>query len=221
MMKRIPEPELMDDPAQAAAYAAADFSEANGLFLDLFARHFPDHTPVLGIDLGCGPGDITIAFARRHPGCQILGIDGSEPMLTLARKRLAASPDVAAQVRFGYGRLPGLALAPRYDTLLSNSLLHHLPDPLVLWHEIQRLGRPGAAVLVMDLVRPASEAAAKALVQHYAAGAPAILQRDFFHSLRAAYTLDEVAAQVASADLRGFEIAQVSDRHWAVWGRLP
>ena len=44
--------------------------------------------------------------------------------------------------------------------MLSKDLLHHLPDPMVLWEEIKRLGRPGAAVYVMDLVRPATTEAA-------------------------------------------------------------
>ena len=70
-MKRIPEPELMDDPEQARAYALADFSEPHQAFIDHFARCFPRHRPRRVLDLGCGPADVTIRFARAYPDCVI------------------------------------------------------------------------------------------------------------------------------------------------------
>ena len=42
-------------------------------------------------------------------------------------------------------------LAAGYDVIFSNSLLHHLPDPLPMWREIRRLARPGTIVFVRDL----------------------------------------------------------------------
>lgn len=220
-MRRIPEPELMDDPEQAAAYAAADFSDANRLFLALFAEKFPGHEPRQVVDLGCGPGDIPLAFARRQRACRVVGVDGSAAMLAIARRQRESCPELRERVDFRLARLPGAALPAGFDTVLSNSLLHHLADPLDLWREVRRLGNPGAAVLVMDLIRPRSEDEARDLVHRYAAGAPPVLQRDFFHSLRAAYTVAEVRSQLVDAELAGFEVAPVSDRHLAVWGRLP
>ncbi len=41
-MKRIPEPELMNSPEQARAYAEADFSEPHNMFVEKFAECFPD-----------------------------------------------------------------------------------------------------------------------------------------------------------------------------------
>ena len=43
-MKRVLEPELMDDAAQARAYAKADFSEENQGFVDRFRDYFPDYS---------------------------------------------------------------------------------------------------------------------------------------------------------------------------------
>jgi hypothetical protein len=58
-MRRVIEPELMDDPSQAGAYAAADFAEAHGRMVEAFGVYFPG-VEVAGsvLDLGCGPGDI-------------------------------------------------------------------------------------------------------------------------------------------------------------------
>jgi len=43
----------------------------------------------------------------------------------------------------------------------SNSLLHHLVDPMVLWRTIRLLAAKRAAIFVMDLARPASRAEAQ------------------------------------------------------------
>ncbi len=219
-MDRICEPELMNDPEQARAYAQADFNEANSLFLDLFDRYFPESKPEQVLDLGCGPGEITLRFAERHPSCHITGIDGAEAMLAFAHRHLERRLDLKGRVNFRKVRLPADCLRQGYDTLLSNSLLHHLQDPLLLWREIQRFGLPGAAVLVMDLERPASLLQAKTLVERYAAQEPEILRRDFFNSLCAAFNQTEVRMQLFEAGLADFQVEKVSDRHLAIHGRL-
>lgn len=220
-MERICEPELMEDPEQAQAYAQADFSQANRLFIELFARYFPEHRPKRALDLGCGPGEITLRFAQRYPGCLVTGIDGAEAMLAFARQNLKRRPELKDRVRFLKLRLPAKHPCRHYDTILSNSLLHHLHDPKLLWREIQRFGQAKAAVLVMDLERPASPQTAKNLVARYAAQAPEILRRDFFNSLCAAFTLREIQAQLQEAGLSDFKVEKVSDRHLAAYGRLP
>jgi len=220
MMQRILEAELMNDPEQAKAYAEADFSEANQLFLALFEQTFPDHIPRQVVDLGCGPGEITLTFASRYSSCRITGIDGSPAMLKLARQRLRHQPQLASRISFRCERLPIPEPFPCYDTILSNSLLHHLPDPLTLWQQIQAWGKPGGAVLVMDLKRPPSRKTAQAIVASHAADAPAILQKDFYNSLCAAFMEEEVKRQLKQSGLEDFQVRTVSDRHLAVTGQL-
>jgi SAM-dependent methyltransferase len=222
-MKRIPEPEeLMDDPAQARAYAEADFSEPNQLFLELFADLHGGPLDGLALDLGCGPGDIPLDFVQRHPAARIEAVDGAPAMLELARAKLAARPELTARVIWRCDHLPCTELpAAGYDAVLSNSLLHHLADPLDLWRTVARCARPGAAVLVMDLARPHSETAVDALVETHALDAPEVLRRDFRNSLFAAYTPVEVADQLVAAGLPPLEVRMVSDRHLAVLGNWP
>ena len=220
-MERIPEPELMDDVAQARAYAAADFSEPHDRFVQLFGECFPGVAvtgPVL--DLGCGPGDIACRFARRHPRCTLVGIDGSAAMLAEGR-RLVAARRLADRIHFHQLRLPCPSLpgAP-YAFVICNSLLHHLADPAVLWQTLHEAAAPGARILVMDLLRPASEARARELMLIYAGGEPEILRRDFHHSLRAAYRPEEVKDQLRAAGLGRFSLRVVSDRHFIVYGTM-
>ncbi len=220
-MERIPEPELMAEDEQARAYALADFAEPHNRFIELFRESFPDET-ITGrvLDLGCGPADVTLRFARAFPDCCIDGVDGAERMLHYGRIAVAQAR-LETRVRLIHGYLPGVALpCARYNAVISNSLLHHLRDPMVLWDTIKAYARPGAPVFIMDLMRPESRAQAQALVDQYAANEPEVLRHDFFNSLLAAYRIDELAGQLAHAGLTHFTVHAASDRHLTISGRL-
>lgn len=217
-MDRIPEPELMDDLEQAYAYANADFSEPHQAFVGYFRERFPAFERGQVLDLGCGPADVTMRFARAYPAVSITGIDGAEAMLKLGRELLARQ-DLVDRVSLVQACLPA-PLEQRYDAIISNSLLHHLADPSVLWEAVKQGARPGAPVFVMDLLRPHSIEAAERLAATYAGDAPAVLRKDFFNSLLAAYQPDEIALQLRAAKLAHLKIEQVSDRHVVIWGEV-
>jgi trans-aconitate methyltransferase len=210
----------MDEPEQVRAYAEADFSEPHELFVALFRDRLPAAEPAAVLDLGCGPCDVTRRFARAYPGSRITAVDGSHAMLLEAERRNAAA-GLAPRIEVIEARLPtGVLSGRRFDAVISNSLLHHLADPIVLWEAMREALASGAYVFVMDLLRPTSVEAARALVEAHADGAPEILRRDFFHSLLAAYRPEEVRTQLASAGLRMLTIETVSDRHWIAWGQV-
>lgn len=220
LMDRVPEPELMDDPLQARAYAAADFSEPHDAFVAHFDRCFPDFRGTSVLDLGCGPADVTIRFARAHGGCRVVGVDGAEAMLSLGRQAVARA-DLSPRIELRRVRLPEPGFpAVRFDAVISNSLLHHLADSQVLWNTARSSAAPGAPVFVMDLMRPDSRAAARQLVAIHADGAPEVLRRDFHASLLAAFRPEEVRAQLVEAGLLGFAVEVVSDRHLIAYGRM-
>ena len=227
-MRRKPEPaELMDDPTQAEAYATTDFEEPNALFMEQFARCFPHGPQGLPgaaaqlLDLGCGPADITVRLACRYPACQATGVDGAEAMLRFGREAVTRAR-LQGRVHLLRATLPLETLpCPAYDTIVSNSLLHHLMEPAVLWDTVARFGRSGTQVLVMDLFRPVSPAAAETVVKVHAGDAPQILRRDFYNSLCAAFRPSEVRGQLQAAGLEGLEVKTVSDRHLLICGCLP
>jgi len=216
-MNRILEPELMEDEAQVLAYAAADFEEENQGFLDRFREYFPEFTEGHILDLGCGPGDIPVRFARALPSCRITGVDASEPMIGLAGV-VVKQAGLADRITFRCERFQGVSLIEPVDAVVSNSLLHHVPNPLQFWYRLRRLVKPGSPVLVMDLLRPDSPEEAQAIVDRNAAKEPEILRRDFYNSLLAAFTEDEVAAQLAEMNLSRLIVDVVDDRHWVVSG---
>ena len=219
-MQRTPEPELMDTPEQAQAYATADFSEAHEAFVTYFGEKFPDFVQGSVLDMGCGAADVTIRFARAYPELNLLGVDGAAAMLEVGMHAVRDS-GMAERIYLEQHYLPDAALAEeKFDAVISNSLLHHLDDPLVLWQTVQAVAKPGAPVLVMDLMRPASVVEAMQLVGKYAASASPLLQSDYYHSLLAAYQVQEVKKQLYKADLDHFQVEMVSDRHILVWGKM-
>jgi ubiquinone/menaquinone biosynthesis C-methylase UbiE len=221
-MDRVLEPELMTEEENARAYAGADFSEAHQGYVSRFASLFPD-TPAqaAALDLGCGPGDVTLRFGRRFSGWEIDAVDGSAAMLDQARLSLDREPDLRRRVHLFQAMLPDVTLAQAcYQIVVSTSLLHHLPDPKVLWQTVRRFAAPGAIVFVADLFRPPTPDDAAALIDRYAIGEPDVLRLDFYNSLLAAFTPAEVERQLTDAGLTTLKVQTVSDRHLIVWGRM-
>lgn len=218
-MDRVLEPELMEDERQVLAYARADFSRENQLFVGLFREYFSDYSEGTIFDLGCGPGDIPIRFARALPACRVTGVDASAPMIKLAEQAVAEA-GLSPRVTFRCERFQDIPGANLADAVVSNSLLHHVPNPLQFWNRLRQLVKPGGPVLVMDLLRPDSPEAAQAIVDSYAADEPDILRRDFYNSLLAAFTEDEITSQLARMNLTRLLIDIPDDRHWVVGGLI-
>jgi len=206
--------------AEAQAYGRADFAEVNEAFVDRLLELAGPAEALKVVDLGTGPGDIPLRLARRRPGWNITAVDAAAPMIAIARAA-AARQGVGNRVRFVVADakatgLPGGA----FDVVFSNSILHHITDTAALWAQVRRLGRVGALVFFRDLARPANPAAARAIVDTYAAEESDVLREEYYRSLLSAYEPDEVRRQLADAALGNLDVAMVTDRHLDVWGRL-
>ncbi len=219
-MKRVLEPELMEDEDQVKAYSEANFESPHSQFITRL-NHFINSAQFSGValDLGCGPGDISCRFARSFPMSKVHAVDGSEAMIYTARQ--LTPDDVNRRIRYILGMLPDVMLPQSsYEMIISNSLLHHLHDPHMLWQFVKKYSKPGTHIVIMDLIRPDTIESAQALVETYAGNEPEILQRDFYNSLLAAFTVPEIKQQLRQAALE-LDIEQISDRHVFISGIIP
>lgn len=222
-LERLPEPELMDDAAQVDAYASADWSEAHDRLMRQIVDFFPRESMTgLFLNLGCGPGDDTFRFLRDFPDTRVTAIDGSARMIDRAKKDLQTKfPQFTGRVEFHVAYIPSPSIPVNdYAGVISNSLLHHLHDPDLLWATVREHSHPGSRIFIADLRRPASLEAVDALIDRYAADAPPVLREDFRNSLRAAFTIEEVQVQLRRAGLASLEVKAVGDRHLIVAGTL-
>ena len=217
-MQRTLEPEIMDNSENVSAYAKADFSIVNQKFVNDLVKKYPNIKIIL--DLGCGPADIPIRLAQLLPKVHITAIDASNKMIESA-KGAVTKAKLNNHITLIQAYLPGLPFKSKtFDAIISNSILHHLPNPNVLWEEIKLLGKSGAAIFVMDLLRPDSNKKAKEIVECYSANEHPVLKEDFYNSLLAAFTLDEIKEQLRKANLSNLNAEVISDRHWLVSGIL-
>jgi 2-polyprenyl-3-methyl-5-hydroxy-6-metoxy-1,4-benzoquinol methylase len=218
-MKRVPEKEVMDDDDNVVAYAHADriFEEFFQDFVgEVIARYGPYCSRI--IDLGCGTARIPIILAQRVASANIVGLDASATMLRVAEQEIGACR-LGTRISLAQRRLPDIAgLEGRFDLILSDGMLHHLEDPRQLWTCVGALADRDCAVYIKDLVRPASERAARDIVERVAPGELPCFKRDFLNSLLAAYTVEEVEQQVEEAGLC-LDVRIVSERHMVISGR--
>ena len=221
-MDRITEPELMVDDDQAEAYANAGFAEAHQAAVTRFGEAFPGFAPRRILDLACGPADVTVRFARAYPDTEIVGLEGSPAMLALGVQRVAHE-GLDHQIMFTHRMLPDddLTALGAFDAVISTSSLHHFHDPGALWDSMRSAAATNATLFVQDLMRPDSPAAAQAIVDRSAPDQPEVLRRDFFNSLCAAFTPDEIRSQLAAAGLGTLTVEPVTDYHLTVTGRAP
>ncbi len=218
---RIPEPELMLNIEQARAYANVDFSEPHDRYVALFVERFPNFKEGSVLDLGCGTCDVSIRFAKRFPAARIFGVDGSPQMLECGQEALDEEEIPAERIQLIEGFIPDVALThPNFDLIMSNSLLHHLPDPAALWKTVHKYSKPGTIVFISDLIRPETKSQAEEMVQAHAGTEPEVHQQDFLNSLLASFRPNEVNDQLRTARLNTLTVEQVSDRHMIIYGAL-
>jgi SAM-dependent methyltransferase len=104
------------------------------------------------LDVGCGPGTITIDLAARVAPGRVLGIDAAAEAIDGARRDAAAAELPAdASVDFAVGDAYALELADgSVDVVHAHQVLQHLADPVRALVEWRRVCRPGGVVAARD-----------------------------------------------------------------------
>ncbi|NIL95652.1 MAG: methyltransferase domain-containing protein [Planctomycetales bacterium] len=214
-MDRVLEPEVMDSFAEAVAYDAMDHGAVNRAFVaDLCDFGGPDSLPGRVLDIGTGTGRIPIELCLQLAGCTVLGIDLSSSMIELGRQNIvtAGLPDRVELALADAKQLP--YDEGQFDVTISNSIVHHVPDPRVVLAEAVRVTAADGILFFRDLLRPPDDAAVRRLVRTYAAAEDEGQQRLFEDSLRASLTLLEIRDIVAMLGYDPAGVQTTSDRHW-------
>jgi ubiquinone/menaquinone biosynthesis C-methylase UbiE len=101
------------------------------------------------IDLGCGPGSITIGLARYVAPAEVVGVDRAEEALTAARRQ--AGDERVGNVRFEQADVYELPFQDAgFDVVYGHQILQHLADPVAALREAKRVLRPGGYLAVRD-----------------------------------------------------------------------
>ncbi len=211
-MQRVLEPEVMDSLEEALEYDSMDFIEVN----TAFARSAAVLGPVFGnvLDAGTGTARIPIALCQLRSAWKLTCIDLSPNMLKVAAENVEKA-GVRSQISLELIDAKVMPYPDNYfDMVISNSIIHHLPDPLPFLQEVKRVLKPQGALFLRDLLRPEKPEMRDNLVNLYAGDCNAHQKQLFHDSLQAAFTLDEIQTLIETAGLDGLRIYESSDRHW-------
>jgi SAM-dependent methyltransferase len=94
------------------------------------------------LDIGCGPGTITVGLAKIVAPGEVTAIDLAESQLELARQR--AAQNKIQNARFISGSIYELPFADNtFDVVFCHTLFEHLKEPVLALREIRRVLKPG------------------------------------------------------------------------------
>jgi ubiquinone/menaquinone biosynthesis C-methylase UbiE len=222
-LQRTLEPEVMDSEKEAREYNDMDHSEVNRRFVEellAYARsteeQADDEELELGdvLDLGTGTALIPIELCLQHEHCRVMAVDMAVSMLELAVYNLEikgmTERITLAQVdakRMGYE--DGM-----FDVVMSNSIVHHIPEPMECLSQMVRVTSDGGILFIRDLMRPAELETLEELVQTYAGKESEYSQKLIRDSLHAALSIEEIHAMVGSLGFDPESVQPSSDRHW-------
>ncbi len=212
MLPRVLETEAMDTPDEAVDYDSMDHGDVNrAMVADLLAAG-PGDGEIL--DLGTGTALIPIELCRQDPGARVLAVDVAENMIAVAQKNVAAA-GLADRVRLQRIDAKGLPFSDgQFGTVMSNSIVHHIPEPAAVLAEAWRVTAPGGLLFFRDLLRPEDDETVRRLVATYAGEANEHQRQMFDDSLRAALTIDEMRELAAPFGVAGETVQATTDRHW-------
>lgn len=226
MLPRTLEPEVMDTAAEAADYDSMDHSSVNRLFVDDllsaasstgFSERLASRSDRLRVlDVGTGTAQIPIELCQRPVSIDMVAIDLAVEMLLLAEKNIREA-GLHGHILLEHVDAKELPFdGGEFDWVISNSIIHHIPEPLDSLKEMQRVLKPGGLLFVRDLLRPESSDSVEEIVQSYAGDENADQQQLFRQSLHAALTVSEMANLMVTLGWQADSVEQTSDRHWTV-----
>ncbi len=210
-MKRIPESEAISEMADARRFNEFMGSnrfrqrEYGELAQRLAALGVPDGGKVL--DVGTGTGFVAIAVAKvlRERGVQVVGLDLSPAMLSLAAEN-AQRAGLNGAVAWREGNAYAMPFADgEFDAVMSNDSLHHWENPLAIFNEIARVVKPEGVYFIHDSRRLETW-----WPRLFAWGIGLTIPPDFrvhyWGSIHSSYTPEELEALVARSRLRGWRV---------------
>ena len=217
-LERVLEPEVMDTYEEARDYDSMGHQEVNTLFVqDLLAS---GEIGIDVLDVGTGTAQIPVELCRQNEECRVIAIDMAAHMLDLARfnievdgftQRIYLQQIDAKDMNFEQDM---------FDCIISNSIIHHIPQPRLVLQEAIRVARPGGLLFFRDLMRPGSGEEVSRLVEMYAGDENPHQKQMFDDSLRAALSLEEIREMVTNLGFQGDSVQATSDRHWTWVDRI-
>lgn len=149
-----------------------------------------------GVDLGAGPGNLVKEMATRLPHVFMIGLDISLPMAQRGRERARA--EGMGNVAFVVADVHRLPFKSRsLGVIVSHGSMHHWRRLDIALSEVKQVLAENGFIYISDLRRDAPQAVVKRIIDLLSERQA----RAFLHSVRAAYTMEELSTLVQEAGL--------------------
>jgi ubiquinone/menaquinone biosynthesis C-methylase UbiE len=167
------------------------------------------------LEIGPGPGYVSIEMARLLPEVEIVGLDVSETMIEIATRN-ADEYGASKRVEFRQGDASEMPFEESsFDFLISCGSLHHWKKPARVFEEIHRVLKPGCSALIDDLRRDTPEES----VREWTSGHVSRLMRwGAKHSFSEAYTAREIGGILEDSAFEDFDV-KVGEMNLEIWLR--
>jgi ubiquinone/menaquinone biosynthesis C-methylase UbiE len=167
------------------------------------------------LEIGPGPGYVSIEMARLLLEVEVVGLDVSETMIEIATRN-ADEYGVSERVEFRQGDASQMPFEESsFDFVVSSGSLHHWEKPARVFNEIYRVLRPGCKALVSDLRRDAPEEAVKEWMN---AIDSRFTRWGLKHSFGESYTAQQIDEILRDTPFRDFDV-EVAEIDLAIWLR--
>lgn len=216
----------MDTVEEAADYDSMDHSVVNQVFAEDLLKALNDYGVEAdgcqpAVDLGTGTALIPLEAARQGLSIPVMAVDLAAEMLRLAARNIRAA-GLERSILPCYCDAKQLPLAESSCRIvMSNSIVHHIPNPRTVFSEVRRILAPGGVLFFRDLLRPETADTVEFLVESYAGDENDHQRQMFRQSLHAALTVGEVRDLLEATGLEFCTVEQTSDRHWTARGQVP
>ena len=202
VLPRVPEP-VMDNLSQTEAFAMA--GREDGILAFIYLYQALQITPLVRngdrvLDLGCGPANQLVQIARLNPDAHFMGLDASAEMLDRASETIRRCK--VENIELTAGDMTALAeiADASIDCVISTMSLHHLPDLAALsdtMREARRVLKPGGGLYFVDFGRFKRTGTQRFFAEDRRDCQPEKFTRDYFNSMRAAFSLAELSQAAA------------------------
>jgi len=160
------------------------------------------------IDLGCGSGNLIIQIAKAFPNLDLIGIDISKEIISLAEKR-AKEHSLDRKITFKLGNVENMPFPDNsMDFIISTFSLHHWLDPMNAFKEIYRVLKKSGTCLIFDFRRNSRKFFYGLLTFATKIVVPKPLKniKEPLGSLKAAYTAKEIIIILSHISFKKIEI---------------
>ncbi len=157
------------------------------------------------LEIGPGPGYISIEIARLLPEVEIIGLDLSDTMIEIAEQN-AKEHGVSERIEFRKGDASKMPLEDcLFDFVVSNGSLHHWKTPVQVFNEIYRILKSNGRAMISDLRK---DAPSEKVREWTTVIDSKIMRWGFRHSIKESYTAQEIERIINDTQFRQFEVKE-------------